>query len=166
MHIRLKQVNVTPQHEIHASASAIILHNSLSHFRLAKYTPFIPLPLRHPNLLRNTGNLQYKPLLSPLNTMADPISTPRITSQHLEHFTNRTIRLLGKVTQLRGDQATIDSDGSVTCMLNRDAHLTVGNAVEVVGKVNRDLTVKVLSATDMGKDGKVGGFFFCRQSER
>jgi replication factor A3 len=62
--------------------------------------------------------------------------------------------LLGKVTQLRGDQATIDSEGVVTCQLNRDSHLTVGNAVEIVGKVNRDLSVKVLRATDMGRDGE------------
>lgn len=32
--------------------------------------------------------------------------------------------------------------------------MTVGNAVEVVGKVNSDLTVKVLRATDWGKDGE------------
>lgn len=86
--------------------------------------------------------------------MADPISTPRITSQHLEVFQNKTIRLLGKVTQLRGDQATIDSEGVVTCQLNRDSHLTVGNAVEIVGKVNRDLSVRVLKATDMGRDSE------------
>jgi replication factor A3 len=30
----------------------------------------------------------------------------------------------------------------------------VGNAVEIVGKVNRDLSVKVLRATDMGRDGE------------
>lgn len=84
--------------------------------------------------------------------MAEPISTPRITSQHLDSFTNRTIRLLGRVTQLRGEVATVDSDGTVTAHLNRDAHLTVGNAVEIVGKVNQDLSVKVLKATDMGRD--------------
>lgn len=27
--------------------------------------------------------------------------------------------LVGKVTQLRGDQATLDSDGTVTVLLNR-----------------------------------------------
>ncbi|KAH6724293.1 replication factor A protein 3 [Leptodontidium sp. 2 PMI_412] len=84
--------------------------------------------------------------------MAEPISTPRITSTYLDSFTNRTIRIVGKVTQLRGDQATIDSDGIVTAHLNRDAHLTVGHAVEIVGKVNQDLSVKVLIAFDMGRD--------------
>lgn len=89
--------------------------------------------------------------------MAEPISTPRISSQYLDAFTNRTIRLIGRVTQLRGEQATIDSDGNVTAHLNRDAHLTVGHAVEIVGKVNQDLSVKVLMAVDMGRDRK---FFF------
>ncbi|PVH89528.1 replication factor A protein 3 [Cadophora sp. DSE1049] len=84
--------------------------------------------------------------------MAEPISTPRITSHYLDSFTNRTIRIVGKVTQLRGEQATIDSDGPVTAHLNRDAHLTVGHAVEIVGKVNQDLSVKVLMAVDMGRE--------------
>ncbi|RAL64796.1 hypothetical protein DID88_001393 [Monilinia fructigena] len=39
---------------------------------------------------------------------------------------------------------------SVTVLLNRDSHLQVGNAIEIVGKVNQDLTVKVLKATDFG----------------
>jgi replication factor A3 len=110
--------------------------------------------------------------------MADPLSTPRLTSPHLEHFTSRTIRLvgtfprapllpislstpililspggLGRVTQLRGDNATLDSDGAVTAHLNRDSHLTVGNWVEVVGKVNGDLSVRVLDSRDLGRDG-------------
>jgi replication factor A3 len=89
--------------------------------------------------------------------MADPLSTPRLTSPHLEHFTSRTIRLVGRVTQLRGETATLDSDGVVTAHLNRDAHLTVGNMVEIVGKVNSDLSVRVLRATDWGRDGE---FFF------
>jgi len=84
--------------------------------------------------------------------MSNPLATPRLTSPHLEHFTNRTIRLIGKVTQLRGETATLDSDGSVTAILNRDAHLTVGNAVEIVGKVGGDLSVRVLKATDLGSN--------------
>jgi replication factor A3 len=90
--------------------------------------------------------------------MADPISTPRITSQYLDSFTNRTIRITGRVTQLRGEQAIIDSDGNVTAHLNRDAHLTVGNVVEIVGKVNQDLSVKVFKALDMGRDGECSFF--------
>ncbi|KAE8450957.1 hypothetical protein EG329_005397 [Mollisiaceae sp. DMI_Dod_QoI] len=83
------------------------------------------------------------------------LSTPRITSPYLDSFTTRTIRLIGLVTQLRGEQATIDADGNVTAHLNRDAHLTVGNAVEIVGKVNRDLSVRVLKATDLGRGAGV-----------
>jgi replication factor A3 len=60
---------------------------------------------------------------------------------------------LGRVTQLRGDNATLDSDGAVTAHLNRDSHLTVGNWVEVVGKVNGDLSVRVLVSRDLGRDG-------------
>ncbi|RKF58471.1 Replication factor A protein 3, partial [Erysiphe neolycopersici] len=84
--------------------------------------------------------------------MAELIYTPRITSSHLDSFTNRTVRLLGKVMQLRGDTAIVDSDGNVTLHLNREAHLTVGHIFEVIGKVNQDLSIRVLKSTNMGKD--------------
>lgn len=47
------------------------------------------------------------------------MSTPRITAPYLDNFVGRVIMLVGKVTQLRGDQATLDSDGTVTVLLNR-----------------------------------------------
>jgi hypothetical protein len=52
------------------------------------------------------------------DTMADLV-TPRITAQYLENFQHQTIRMVGKVTQLRGEQATIDAGGSVSLTLNR-----------------------------------------------
>ena len=85
--------------------------------------------------------------------MAESHSTPRISSPHLEHFTSRTVRIVGRVTQLRGETANIDSEGVVTLQLGHDSHLTVGNAVEVVGRVNGDLSVKVLQCTDLGRNG-------------
>ncbi|CAG8950219.1 hypothetical protein HYFRA_00008457 [Hymenoscyphus fraxineus] len=88
--------------------------------------------------------------------MAEPVlSTPRILAPHLDSFTSRTVRLVGRVTQLRGDRATIDCGGNMTAILNRDAHLTVGHAVEIVGKVNGDLSVKVLRSTDLGREGAI-----------
>jgi hypothetical protein len=45
--------------------------------------------------------------------------TPRVTAQYLENFQHQTVRMVGKVTQLRGEQATIDSSGSVSLVLNR-----------------------------------------------
>lgn len=55
----------------------------------------------------------------PKLTMAEQLSTPRITASYLDSFVGRVIMLVGKVTQLRGDQATLDSDGTVTVLLNR-----------------------------------------------
>ncbi|KID64188.1 DNA replication factor A subunit Ssb3, partial [Metarhizium brunneum ARSEF 3297] len=80
------------------------------------------------------------------------LSSPRITAPYLDSFVGRLVTIVGKVTQLRGDQATIDSDGIVTVVLNRDAHLTNGNAVQLIGKVNPDLSIKVLSSLDAGTD--------------
>lgn len=97
-------------------------------------------------------------------------ATPRITQQYLESFQHRTVRIIGRVQQLRGETATIDAGGQITVHLNRvsldlcslhwqsitngpqDAHLTVDHAVEIVGKVQTDLSVRVLAATDFGTD--------------
>jgi len=76
--------------------------------------------------------------------------TPRITAPYLEQFSHQTVRILGKVTQLRGEQATIDAGGQIQLHLNRDAHLTVNHAIEVIGKVQNDLSVRVLVSTDFG----------------
>ncbi|PQE30067.1 replication factor a 3 protein [Rutstroemia sp. NJR-2017a WRK4] len=84
--------------------------------------------------------------------MAETPTTPRITTSYLDQFPNRTVRMVGKVTLLRGEEAKIDCDGEVRILLGRDAHLQVGNAVEIVGKVNQDLSIKVLRATDFGNN--------------
>ncbi|KAL8692762.1 MAG: hypothetical protein Q9218_002269 [Villophora microphyllina] len=77
-------------------------------------------------------------------------ATPRINARYLESFTGATVRILGKVTALRGESATIDANGSIQLHLNRDAHLTLNNAVEIIGKVHPDLSVKVFQAMDFG----------------
>ncbi|KZZ92871.1 Replication factor A protein 3 [Moelleriella libera RCEF 2490] len=92
--------------------------------------------------------------------MSEQLSSPRITASHLDSYQGRLVTLVGKVTQLRGDQATLDADGIVTVTLNRDAHLTNGHAVQVIGKVNPDLSIKVLSSRDLGPN--VGTCSPCR----
>jgi len=95
--------------------------------------------------------------------MAEQLSTPRITAAYLDNFVGKVVMLVGKVTQLRGDQATLDSEGTVTVLLNRDAHLSNGNAVQVIGKVNPDLSIKVLTSRDLGTSvGKSRSSSFCR----
>ncbi|MCJ1342642.1 hypothetical protein MMC31_000829 [Peltigera leucophlebia] len=82
--------------------------------------------------------------------MATSEATPRIHAPYLQAFTNQTVRILGKVVSLRGETATIEANGSITIHLNRDSHLTINNAVEVVGKVQPDLSIKVFQATNFG----------------
>ncbi|KAI9695098.1 MAG: hypothetical protein M1820_008923 [Bogoriella megaspora] len=79
-------------------------------------------------------------------------ATPRITDQYLEHFTHQTVRVLGKVISLRGEQATLDAPGPINLILNRDSHLVQNHAFEVVGKVQNDLSIRVLASTDFGTD--------------
>ena len=46
-------------------------------------------------------------------------ATPRIHAEYLGNFVGQNVRILGKVTSLRGEQATIEAHGSVICVLNR-----------------------------------------------
>ena len=46
-------------------------------------------------------------------------ATPRITAPYLEQFSHQTVRILGRVRQLRGEQATIDAGGQISVFLNR-----------------------------------------------
>ncbi|KAF9739151.1 hypothetical protein PMIN06_002267 [Paraphaeosphaeria minitans] len=82
----------------------------------------------------------------------DHPQTPRILAPHLSNFQHKLVRILGKVVQLRGENAVIDAGGNVDVILNRDCHLAVGHAVEVIGKVDGNLHVKVQAATDFGSN--------------
>lgn len=52
-------------------------------------------------------------------------STPRINATYLENFQDRAVRIVGKVTQLRGTQATIDSNGPVTVNLRKASFFSI-----------------------------------------
>lgn len=82
----------------------------------------------------------------------EPTSTPRISAALLDTYVGHNVIIVGKVVQLRGDTAFIEADGQVHANLNRDCHLMVGNGAQIIGKVNPDLTIKVLNATDLGNN--------------
>ncbi|KAK3373710.1 replication factor A protein 3 [Lasiosphaeria ovina] len=77
-------------------------------------------------------------------------STARITCSYLDSYVGKNVIVVGKVVQIRGDEAVIDADGNITAHLNRECHLAAGNGVQIIGKVNPDLSVKVLSSLDLG----------------
>ncbi|KAJ9139482.1 hypothetical protein NKR23_g7955 [Pleurostoma richardsiae] len=83
-------------------------------------------------------------------------STPRITCPYLDSYISRNVMVVGKVAQLRGEQAVLDADGNITAHLNRDAHLSSGNAAQIIGKVNPDLSIRVLSSVDLGQGVDMG----------
>jgi replication factor A3 len=80
----------------------------------------------------------------------EAIANPRITCPYLNSYVGKSVIVVGKVIQLRGEEAIIDADGNITAHLNREAHLLAGNAAQVIGKVNPDLSIKVLSSMDLG----------------
>ncbi|OTB18980.1 hypothetical protein K445DRAFT_54301 [Daldinia sp. EC12] len=77
-------------------------------------------------------------------------STPRISAALLDSYIGHNVIIVGKVAQLRGDIAFIEADGQIQANLTRDCHLMVGNGAQIIGKVNPDLSVKVLNAVDLG----------------
>ncbi|MCJ1269243.1 hypothetical protein MMC22_009133 [Lobaria immixta] len=79
-------------------------------------------------------------------------ATPRINAKYLDAFANKTVRVLGKVVSLRGETAMLEANGSIVVHLNREAHLTLNNAAELVGKVQPDLSIKAFQATDFGNN--------------
>lgn len=101
-------------------------------------------------------------------------ATPRINAQYLDHFNHQTVRIVGKVRQIRGETATIEANGSITLHLNKvrddiaeegrthaydtyqDCHLQNNHAFEIIGRVQQDLSVKVLASTDFGPESNIG----------
>jgi replication factor A3 len=69
--------------------------------------------------------------------------TPRINASYLEQFTHRTVRILGKVTQLRGEEATIDAGGQINVHLNRVCHKLFSSNFRSLGSINRLLSSSV-----------------------
>jgi len=46
-------------------------------------------------------------------------ATPRVTSSYLNSYVGKNVIVVGKVVQLRGDEATLDADGNIAAHLNR-----------------------------------------------
>lgn len=64
------------------------------------------------------------------STMSE--ATPRITAPYLEQFSHQTVRILGKVRQLRGEQATIDAGGQISVFLNRVSYVVGLSLVQIL----------------------------------
>ncbi|KIW60437.1 hypothetical protein PV05_00652 [Exophiala xenobiotica] len=90
-----------------------------------------------------------------MNNMA----SPRILPSHLHAFApgtanGNTVRMLGQITTVSGDQATLTcGSDAVTILLSRESHVSVGSMFEIVGKVvnldgGQGLGLRVLNATE------------------
>ncbi|KUI52625.1 hypothetical protein VP1G_00173 [Cytospora mali] len=51
----------------------------------------------------------------------ESLPTPRITAPYLDSYRGRNVMIIGRVVQLRGDQATVEADGNITAHLNRSS---------------------------------------------
>lgn len=49
----------------------------------------------------------------------EAIANPRITCAYLNSYVGKSVIVVGKVIQLRGEEAIIDADGNITAHLNR-----------------------------------------------
>lgn len=105
------------------------VHISISSFSLFLTKHVIPYPAKHPlnaSSLPTASSTTFSPPTTPLHHTTPPITkpkmseaTPRITAPYLEQFSHQNVRILGKVRQLRGEQATIDAGGQISVYLNR-----------------------------------------------
>lgn len=74
-------------------------------------------PTHHLHLTSSRHHNQHSHTTTPTqrnnktNIMAE--ATPRITAPYLDQFSHRTVRILGKVRQLRGEEATVDAGGQI-----------------------------------------------------
>jgi hypothetical protein len=46
-------------------------------------------------------------------------ATPRVTASYLSSYIGKNVIVVGKVIQLRGDEATLDAEGTINAHLNR-----------------------------------------------
>lgn len=82
----------------------------------------------------------------------ESISTPRVSGRILGSYVGKNVMVIGKVIQIRGTEALIEADGQISINLTDQEHLTPGNACQVIGKVNTDLSIKVLTSKDLGSN--------------
>ncbi|CCJ28562.1 unnamed protein product [Pneumocystis jirovecii] len=78
--------------------------------------------------------------------------TPRINASLCEQFVDQTVRMIVKVKKLKGDTALVDSSGLIEVHLNRDSNFIEGNTFEIIGKINPNLSINVLTSINFGKD--------------
>ncbi|KAG7530718.1 hypothetical protein FFLO_04826 [Filobasidium floriforme] len=83
--------------------------------------------------------------------------TPRVNAARLAQYKSQTVRLTGKVVRMDGDTAIIEASdgGQVQIKLHREANIS-DPFVEILGKVNDDLTIKVFSSMNLGSDLDLG----------
>ncbi|TRX93323.1 hypothetical protein FHL15_005902 [Xylaria flabelliformis] len=79
-------------------------------------------------------------------------STPRICASMLPSYVGRVVIIVGKVLELRDESALLDANGQINVILNLSSHLMVGNAAQIIGKINSDLSVKAYQAKDFGNN--------------
>ncbi|EJU02469.1 replication factor A protein 3 [Dacryopinax primogenitus] len=79
--------------------------------------------------------------------------TPRINSKRMQYYVGQVVRMTGKLLRVNGDTAIIESTdgGNVEVRLSRDSHLS-DPIVEIIGHVEDEHTLKMLTGSDMGSD--------------
>lgn len=78
----------------------------------------------------------------------------RVDATLLGQSTSKTVRIIGKLNSIdSGSSGTINSNGTINITSATDMNnLTVDNWYEILGKVQKDLSVNVLEFFDFGKD--------------
>merc|ERR1711974_136370 len=88
------------------------------------------------------------------HTMADAFDpTPRVNQQLLGQYVGRSVRLVGKVLNMDHQNMVLESSDHAQVKVNFPAQITGvegSTFVEVIGKVNQDLSVRGTVALPFG----------------
>lgn len=77
----------------------------------------------------------------------------RVDATLLMQFTGHTVRIIGKGKHVTGNSFVLESNGSIQCSYDADTrNMIEGNWYEIVGLVQKDLTVKALQWFDFGRE--------------
>ncbi|KAJ9120778.1 hypothetical protein QFC22_002711 [Naganishia vaughanmartiniae] len=78
-------------------------------------------------------------------------TTPRINHSKLGKYSGETVRLTAEIKRMDGDTAVViaSDGGEILIHLHREANLAT-KYCEIIGRVNEDLTVKVLWCMNLG----------------
>lgn len=124
------------------------MENRLLHDELGTYSEIPDIASRESQLAR----IRRVSMDKPTPRVSRPAwrgLTKQVNQALLGQFPDQIVRIVGKVTSLRGTEGTIDASGPVEVHLNSESNMREGKFVEIIGKIQSDLSVRTLTTINL-----------------